>query len=273
VLLTKKMPIEGSELPMPRILIVEDEPLIVDVLQIALRRDGFTEVTSAASARQALAAAAHEKFDLAILDIGLPDVSGLEVAVALRKQTPDISILFLTARDSNADKLMGFGVGGDDYVTKPFDPLEVVARVRALLRRTVSKESSSKRYDFGRFEIRPDEGRLIVEGMDVAVPAREFQLLSFLAANHDTIYSASEIYRAVWGEDPIGAADQNTVSVHVHRLRNRIEPDPGHPRYLLSMRGLGYKLVRPSEMQAEERAEEPAEQPAEQREPAGVAGR
>lgn len=234
---------------MARILIVEDEPLIVDVLQIALRREGFTEVSAASSARQALALAAHEPFDLAILDIGLPDISGLEVAVALRRQVPEISILFLTARDSNADKLMGFGVGGDDYVTKPFDPLEVVARVRALLRRTTPvSESANRHYDFGRFEIRPDEGRLIVDGRDVAVPAREFQLLAFLASNRDTIYSASDIYRAVWGEDPIGAADQNTVSVHIHRLRNRIEPDPAHPRFLVSTRGLGYKLVQPAEV-------------------------
>ncbi|MHB1324020.1 MAG: response regulator transcription factor [Coriobacteriia bacterium] len=233
---------------MPRILIVEDEPLIVDVLQIALRREGFTQVASAGTAKQALAASAHEPFDLAILDIGLPDISGLEVAVALRRQTPDISILFLTARDSNADVLMGFGVGGDDYVTKPFDPMEVAARVRALLRRTAPvSEAPNRRYDFGRFEIRPDEGRLIVEGRDVPVPAREFQLLAFLASNRDTIHSASDIYRAVWGEDPIGTADQNTVSVHIHRLRNRIEPDPAHPTYLVSIRGLGYKLVTPSE--------------------------
>lgn len=245
---------------MPRILIVEDEPLIVDVLQIALRREGFTDVASAASARQALALASHEAFDLAILDIGLPDISGLEVAVALRRQRPEMSILFLTARDSNADKLMGFGVGGDDYVTKPFDPLEVVARVRALLRRTASStQPTNRRYDFGRFEIRPDEGRLLVEGKDIAIPAREFQLLSFLAANRDTIYSASDIYRAVWGEDPIGTADQNTVSVHVHRLRNRIEPDPAQPQYLLSIRGLGYKLVQPTSETADEAAEERVE--------------
>lgn len=238
---------------MPRILIVEDEPLIIDVLQIALRREGLTDVVAASTARQALASATHETFDLAILDIGLPDVSGLEVAVALRRQTPDISILFLTARDSNADKLMGFGVGADDYVTKPFDPLEVVARVRALLRRRGGgAEPAVHRYDFGQFEVRPDEGRLIVGGRDVAVPAREFQLLAFLAANRDTIYSASDLYRAVWGEDPIGTADQNTVSVHVHRLRNRIEPDPAHPRYLVSIRGLGYKLVQPHDAEAEE---------------------
>lgn len=245
---------------MPRILIVEDEPLIIDVLQIALRREGFTDVVSAPTARQALASAAHETFDLAILDIGLPDISGLEVAVALRRQTPDISVLFLTARDSNADKLMGFGVGADDYVTKPFDPLEVVARVRALLRRRGGgAEAGAHRYDFGRFEVRPDEGRLIVDGRDVPVPAREFQLLAFLAANRDTIYSASDLYRAVWGEDPIGVADQNTVSVHVHRLRNRIEPDPTRPRYLVSIRGLGYKLVQPQDdaAQLSERDEAP----------------
>lgn len=237
---------------MPRILIVEDDPLIVDVLQMALRRDGMGEISAVLTGKQALTIAGSEPPDVAIIDVGLPDISGFEVAVSLRRQTPDAAILFLSGRDSSADKLMGFGVGGDDYVTKPFDPLEVVARVRALLRRTSSSsEAASHRYDFGWFEVLADEGRLVVNGRDIAVPAREFRLLTFLAENRDTVYSAADIYRAVWGETPIGAADQNTVSVHVHRLRRRIEPDPSKPRFLLSYRGLGYKLVKPAEAESE----------------------
>lgn len=231
---------------MPRVLIVEDEPLVVDVLETALRREGLTDVASARGGRQALARSAHEPFDVAILDVSLPDISGFEVAVALRRQTPDISILFLSARKSLADKLMGFGVGGDDYVTRPFNTLEVVARVRALLRRGGSEAPPlRRRYDFGRFQVHADQGRLVVKGRDVRVPAREFKLLTFLAAHRDTIFSASDIYRVVWGEEPISSADQNTVSVHIYRLRHRIERDPSKPEYLVGIHGLGYKLIRP----------------------------
>lgn len=244
---------------MPRVLIVEDEPLVVDVLETALRREGLTNITSAQRGRAALARSAHEPFDVAILDVSLPDISGFELAVALRRQTPDIAILFLTARKSLADKLMGFGVGGDDYVTKPFNPLEVVARVRALLRRANAvTQPPDRMYDFGRFQIHADQGRLVVEGHDVPVPAREFRLLTFLAAHQDTIFAASDIYKAVWGADPISSADQNTVSVHIYRLRNRIERRPSHPEYLVGIHGLGYKLVRPVLAQVEPPQDEAA---------------
>ncbi|PKQ29073.1 MAG: DNA-binding response regulator [Actinobacteria bacterium HGW-Actinobacteria-10] len=237
---------------MPRVLIVEDEPLVVDVLETALRREGFANVVSAQRGRQAIARSAREPFDVAILDISLADISGFEVAVALRKQNPDIAILFLTARKSLADKLMGFGVGGDDYVTKPFNPLEVVARVRALLRRgNALARPANRTYDFGRFQVHADQGRLVVEGRDVPVPAREFKLLAFLASHRDTVFSATDIYKAVWGEEPISSADQNTVSVHIYRLRNRIEREPSHPEYLVGIHGLGYKLVRPISLAAE----------------------
>lgn len=231
---------------MPRVLIVEDEPLVVGVLETALRREGLTDVASARRGRQALARSAHEPFDVAILDVSLPDISGFEVAVALRRQTPDISILFLTAHKSLADKLMGFGVGGDDYVTRPFNTLEVVARVRALLRRgSAATPPVNRRYDFGRFQVHADQGRLVIQGREVRVPAREFKLLAFLAAHKDSIFSASEIFQAVWGEEPISSADQNTVSVHIYRLRRRIERDPSRPEYLVGIHGLGYKLMRP----------------------------
>lgn len=244
----------------PQVLIVDDEPYIIDVLQIALRRDGFTDVMSASTGQEALAAASRGPLGAVILDIGLPDTSGFDTALAIRRARPDVPIIFLTARDSDADKLMGFGVGGDDYVVKPFNPLEVVARVRALMRRAYSQTDGSARtvYDFGHFEVRPDEGRLLVQGKEVQLPAREFQLLCFLAKHRDTVYSATEIYRAVWGDEPLGITDQNTVSVHVHRLRAKIEPDPTEPRYLLTVRGLGYKLVQPANAEEDQPAPEPA---------------
>ncbi|MHB9003729.1 MAG: response regulator transcription factor [Coriobacteriia bacterium] len=225
---------------------MEDDSLVVNTLEKALHREGL-QVTTALRGRQAAARSAHEPFDVAILDVALPDISGFEVAVALRRQNPDIAILFLTARKSLADKLMGFGVGGDDYVTKPFNPLEVVARVRALLRRmNAAQNPSSSLYDFGHFQIHADQGRLVVEGRDVPIPAREFKLLTFLAVHRDTIFSAAHIYKAVWGEEPISSADQNTVSVHVYRLRKRIEHEPSRPEFLIGIHGLGYKLVQPA---------------------------
>lgn len=239
----------------PQVLIVDDEPYIVDVLQIALRRDGFTDVISASNGREALAAAARGPLGAVVLDVGLPDASGFDLALAIRNTRPEVPIIFLTARDSDADKLMGFGVGADDYVTKPFNPLEVVARLRALVRRTYGRRTSSKAaYDFGRFVVHPDEGRVLVGDEEISLPAREFQLLCFLAKHRDTLYSASEIYRAVWGDEPLGLTDQNTVSVHVHRIRSKIEPDPADPKYLVTVRGLGYKLVQPRQAPQEEPA-------------------
>jgi two-component system, OmpR family, response regulator RegX3 len=231
---------------MPRILIVGEERSAVDALQIALRRENLTAAFSARLGAEALELAMQDAPDLVVLDIELPDMSGFDLAVALRRQSPDVGILFLTARGSSADKLMGFGVGADDYVTKPFEPLEVVARIRALLRRVrVVVGSSGGSYAFGRFEIRPAEGRVVLNGQDLAMPAREFKVLAFLAEHRGTVHSASEIYRAVWADEPIGTGDNNTVSVHVHRLRERIEPEPTNPRYLVTVRGLGYKLVQP----------------------------
>lgn len=230
---------------MSRVLIAEQEPLVADGVKAALEREGFAEVTSASSARDALGQAASRPFDIAILDVDLPDLNGFELAVTLRQRTPEVFILFLAERASLADKLMGFGVGADDFVPIPAEPVEVVARVRALLRRAGGDTKPNRRYDFGRFQVLADEGRLIVEGSDVTIPARELRLLSFLAANRDTVYGPREIYRAVWGEDPVSATDENTVGVHIYRLRRRIEPDPSQPRYLVNIHGLGYKLVQP----------------------------
>jgi DNA-binding response OmpR family regulator len=226
---------------MPRVLILE-ERTVAESLRAALGREGIADVSIAETAREGLATAAERPFDLAIMDVDLPDISGFETAVALRQRTPEIAILFLTERTGLADKLMGFGVGCDDFVTIPFETPEVVARARALLRRATPRPAG-ERYDFGHFTLIPDQGRLLVDGRDVAIPARELQLLRFLAANPETVHPWREIYRAVWGEDPVGQADRNTVSVHVYRLRNRIEPDPAQPRYLLSVHGLGYRLV------------------------------
>lgn len=226
------------------ILVIDDESNIAELVRIALEREGFDDIVTGACMADALELARRTRPAVIVLDVMLPDGDGFSAARAIRGFC-DAPILFLTARDSDADKLTGFGVGGDDYVTKPFNPLEVAARTRALARRAGVGTSSSAVWDWGEFELYEAEGRLVVRGAEVAVPAREFQLLAFLCANPGRVFSKRQLYRQVWGEEAIGVADDNTVQVHIRRLREKIEPVPGEPRYLVTLRGLGYKLVPP----------------------------
>jgi len=232
------------------VLLVDDEPAILDLLRLVLEREGLTDVATAATASEAMSAIAKTPPAVIVLDVMLPDADGYSLAARIR-ETCKAPILFLTARSSDLDKLTGFGVGGDDYVTKPFNPLEVVARIRALLRRAIGSpavrdERPSNVHDFGGFILNETECCLAVHGRDVATPAREFQLLAFLCRHPGRVFSKRQLYRQVWGEDALGETDDNTVQVHIRRLREKIEPEPGAPRYLLTMRGLGYKLVRPA---------------------------
>ncbi len=227
------------------ILVVDDEANISELVRIALEREGFDDVVTAACVADALELARRDRPAVIVLDVMLPDGDGFAAAKEIRGFC-DAPILFLTARDSDADKLTGFGVGGDDYVTKPFNPLEVAARVRALARRAGVGASSSAVWDWGEFVLYEAEGRLEVRGTEAAIPAREFQLLAFLCANAGRVFSKRQLYRQVWGEEAIGEADDNTVQVHIRRLREKIEPSPGEPRYLVTMRGLGYKLMPPA---------------------------
>ncbi|KAF0207167.1 MAG: winged helix family two component transcriptional [Actinobacteria bacterium] len=231
-----------------RILIVEDEQPIVDLLRLVLEREGFSDITEATTVAAALASVSVGAPALIVLDVMLPDGDGFALAGQLRRVT-SAPILFLTARSGDLDKLTGFGVGGDDYVTKPFNPLEVVARIKAHLRRAgavvTSEVRAAETHDWGVFRLCEAEGVLEVLGRDVAIPAREFQLLAFLCRHPGHVFSKRQLYRQVWGEDALGESDDNTVQVHIHRLREKIEPKPGQPLYLITMRGLGYKLVPP----------------------------
>jgi DNA-binding response OmpR family regulator len=231
------------------ILVVDDEESISGLVRIALEREGFDRVLTAGTVAEALRLAHAEQPALIVLDVMLPDGTGFEAAAELRKFSAE-PILFLTARDSDVDKLTGFDVGGDDYVTKPFNPLEIAARVRAHLRRASgaavaggNPSAAARMFDCGDFCLYEDEGRLVVDGQDVQIPAREFQLLAFLCSNPGRVFSKRQLYRQVWGEEALGEADDNTVQVHIHRLREKIEPVPSDPRHLITMRGLGYKLV------------------------------
>ena len=232
------------------ILIVDDEQSIIDLLRLVLEREGLSDIAEAATAAAAVESVRACEPSLIVLDVMLPDGDGFALAGVLRTLTA-APILFLTARSTDLDKLTGFGVGGDDYVTKPFNPLEVVARIKARLRRSETTAASGDRapaapgviHDWGTFRLLEDEGRLEVEGRDVAIPAREFQLLAFLCRNAGRLFSKRQLYAQVWGEESLGGPDDNTVQVHVHRLREKIEPVPAEPRHLVTMRGLGYKLL------------------------------
>ncbi|HEY5548389.1 MAG TPA: response regulator transcription factor [Coriobacteriia bacterium] len=233
-----------------RILIVDDEQSIIDLLRLVLEREGLTDVAEATTVAAALESVRACAPSLIVLDVMLPDGDGFALAGDLRKLT-GAPILFLTARSTDLDKLTGFGVGGDDYVTKPFNPLEVVARIKARLRRSGGVAVPGERpsaapavvHDWGDFLLVEDEGRLEVDGRDVAIPAREFQLLAFLCRNAGRVFSKRQLYAQVWGEESLGGPDDNTVQVHIHRLREKIEPVPAEPRHLVTMRGLGYKLL------------------------------
>ncbi len=227
------------------ILIVDDEQTIVDLLKVVLLKEGFTDVEGVPSSEDALMRCKIKTYHLLILDVMLPGQSGIDAAPFIRQLT-NAPILFLSARTSDFDKLTGFAVGGDDYITKPFNPLEVVARVRSQIKRYFAAEALQGRnintvLDFGRFQVNKDAGELIVEGQSIPCPALVFQLLLFLCERPNRIFSKNELYEQVWGVDALN--DDNTVMVHIHRIRERIEKDPSNPEFLINMRGLGYKLV------------------------------
>jgi len=235
-----------------KIAIVDDEPSIVTMLQMVLRREGFHQLYTASTCAEALSLAARVTPDIVLLDIMLPDGSGLEVCSKLREYANPY-ILFLTAKASDLDVLRGFAMGGDDYITKPFNPLEIVARIQARIRRleheapTASpvKQPESSVYRFGRFTVNEAEGELIVEGEPVQCPAMVFQLLLHFCKYPGVVFSKTQLYDRVWGIN--GQGDDSTVLVHIRRIRERIEIDPGDPKLLLTVRGLGYKLTKESQ--------------------------
>lgn len=229
-----------------RLLLVDDEAGLLDMLNYLLMKEGFKHVRFAASAKEALELVQETDFDLIVLDIMLPDLDGFELCRRLREVTM-VPILFLTARTMDMDKIMGLTIGGDDYITKPFNPLEVVARIKAQLRRQSlmklqgAPDKEVEVYDFGAFQLFKQEGRLMVHGQEVSCPAKEFELLLFLCKHPNQIFSISHLYEQIWGLESIG--DENTVMVHIRRLRQKIEKNPNDPKWIINIRGMGYKLL------------------------------
>ncbi|MEI8082490.1 MAG: response regulator transcription factor [Actinomycetes bacterium] len=227
---------------MSRILIVEDEESFSDALSFMLRKEGF-DVGVAADGRAALELFEREGADLVLLDVMLPGLSGTEVCRALR-QVSTVPIIMLTAKDSEIDKVVGLELGADDYVTKPFSSRELLARLRAVLRRRTSeaeeKAKPSSVLEVGPVRMDVDRHLVVVDGKDVKLPLKEFELLEFLLRNAGRVLTRGQLIDRIWGSDYVG--DTKTLDVHVKRIRAKIEPDPANPIYLVTLRGLGYKL-------------------------------
>ncbi len=225
---------------MTRILVVEDEESFSDALGYMLRREGF-EVALAATGPDGVEEFDRNGADLVLLDLMLPGLSGLEVCRALRQRS-DVPVIMLTAKDAEVDKVVGLEIGADDYVTKPFSARELVARMRAVLRRRGGEpeDAGSAVLESGPVRMDVDRHVVSVDSENVAMPLKEFELLEFLLRNAGRVLTRGQLIDRIWGSDYVG--DTKTLDVHVKRLRAKIEPSPSAPRHLLTVRGLGYKF-------------------------------
>lgn len=221
-----------------KILVVDDEPAIVSTVQAYLEREGYT-VYTAADGLAALKAARAFRPDLIVLDIMLPGMDGLEVLRRLRQES-EVYVLMLTARTDETDKIVGLGIGADDYMTKPFSPRELVARVKAILRRGRGVAPQEPVLSFRRLRIDPEARRVWKDDEPVDLTPIEFDLLHALARHQGRVLSREQLIEQVWGYDYYG--DERVVDVHIGRLRKKLEDDPAHPRFIVTVRGVGYRL-------------------------------
>jgi two-component system, OmpR family, response regulator RegX3 len=221
-----------------RIMVVEDEESFSDALSFMLRKEGFA-VSVATTGPDALAQFEREPSDLVLLDLMLPGMSGTDVCRTIRAKSR-VPIIMVTAKDSEIDKVLGLELGADDYVTKPFSSRELVARIRAVLRRNVDDIEDSPVVEAGPVRIDPERHQVLVEGQLVSMPLKEFDLLEYLVRNAGRVLTRGQLIDRIWGSDYVG--DTKTLDVHVKRLRAKVEPDPANPVHLLTVRGLGYKF-------------------------------
>jgi two-component system, OmpR family, response regulator RegX3 len=222
-----------------RVLVVEDEESISDPLAYMLRKEGF-EVAVAATGPDALTEFDRSGADLVLLDLMLPGLSGIEVCRQLRQRS-SVPVIMLTAKDSEVDKVVGLEIGADDYITKPYSSRELLARVRAVLRRGAElPEVASSVLEAGPVRMDVERHVVSVNGQLVQLPLKEFELLEVLLRNAGRVLTRGVLIDRVWGADYVG--DTKTLDVHIKRLRSKIELDPADPKYLLTVRGLGYKF-------------------------------
>jgi two-component system response regulator ResD len=223
-----------------RVLVVEDEPTITEIVSRYLERAGY-RTSVAASGDQALASAARTPPDLVILDLMLPGTGGLEVMRRLRERPEPPGVILLTAKGEESDRVVGLRLGADDYVVKPFSPAELVARADAVLRRVERPQAPAEPLEFDEIRIDPTARQVTVRGETAALTQREFDLLLFMARHPLQVFSRSQLMDAVWRYSFY--TDTSTVTVHIRRLRTKLEPDPRRPRYLETVWGVGYRFA------------------------------
>jgi two-component system response regulator RegX3 len=222
------------------VLVVDDDPGVLDVVAFTLRREGF-DVDEETDGARALAAARTRAYDLVILDVMLPQLSGTEVCRALRAES-DVPILMLTARDAERDRVLGLDVGADDYVTKPFSSAELLSRVRAILRRReLDRANGGAAIRLGGLHLDLVRHEVTVDGDPVRLTLSEFKVLSLLAEQPQRVVSRRELMQHLWASEHVG--DEHACEVHVSNLRRKIERDPTRPQRLVTVRGMGYKLL------------------------------
>ncbi|WP_434121994.1 response regulator [Salinicoccus roseus] len=232
---------------MHKILVVDDEPSIVTLMKFNLEKAGY-EVITAEDGRQGLDLSLTEKPDLIVLDLMLPGMDGMDVCKTLRQEKVDTPILMLTAKDEEFDKILGLELGADDYMTKPFSPREVVARVKAILRRTQVQQApddASSVIKLGALEIHTDTYDVYARGEQLVLTPKEYELLLYLSNHKNKVLSRDQLLNGVWDFHYDG--DTRIVDVHISHLREKIEADPKRPAYIRTIRGFGYKLEVPVE--------------------------
>ncbi len=225
---------------MTKILVVEDEESVLDPLELLLTKEGYSIVT-ARDGKEALEKFDQSSPDLILLDLMLPEISGTQVCRQIRSKS-SVPIIMLTAKDTEVDKVVGLELGADDYIVKPYSKAELVARIKAVLRRQNNESVSS---DLGLITAGPvsidiDRHLVTINGSTISLPLKEFELLEFLARNKGRVLTRTQLIDRVWGSDYFG--DTKTLDVHVKRLRAKIEKDPANPVYIQTIRGLGYKF-------------------------------
>ena len=223
---------------MTRVLVVEDEESYSEALSYMLRKEGF-EVAIAADGDTALKEFDRNGADIVLLDLMLPGISGTEVCRQIRT-TSSVPVIMVSAKDDEVDKVVGLELGADDYVTKPYSPRELVARIRAVLRRGQEPDLAPATLEAGPVRMDVERHVVTVDGNEQRLPLKEFELLEMFLRNPGRVLTRGQLIDRVWGSDYVG--DTKTLDVHVKRLRAKLEPDPSEPKFLVTVRGLGYKL-------------------------------
>jgi two-component system response regulator RegX3 len=223
---------------MTRVLVVEDEESYSEALSYMLRKEGF-EVAIAENGDDALKEFDRNGADIVLLDLMLPGIPGTEVCRQIRS-TSTVPVIMVSAKDDEVDKVVGLELGADDYVTKPYSPRELVARIRAVLRRGAEPDLAPATLEAGPVRMDVERHVVTVDGAEQRLPLKEFELLEMFLRNPGRVLTRGQLIDRVWGSDYVG--DTKTLDVHVKRLRAKLEPDPGEPKYLVTVRGLGYKL-------------------------------